>query len=180
MLNNKQIKLVQIAIRKAGIRTKDSDGRYRQLLAQYKQSNRKPVTSCKQLNHSQLEDLLAICESYGWRCPGKAADHFRQKIKKSTYSTGIASFAQRHAIKEMAGDLGWNELQLNGMLRRMTGKITSITELKTGQAYKVIEAMKAMLSRQMGVSYSNVNEIKKDFEGAKDGKKEVKTAAAGG
>lgn len=179
-LSSKQIRLVQIATRKAGIRTKDHDGRYYLLLAQYKQSNGKPVTSCKQLTHHNLEDLLAICESFGWQCPGKAKDHFRQKIKKSTYSTGLASFAQKHAISKMADDLGWNELQLNGMLKRMTDRITSITELKTGQAYKVIEAMKAMLSRQTGISYSNVNEIKEDFEGATDGKKKDKTTTATG
>ena len=74
MLNNSQIKLVQVAVRAAGLRGKGFDGRYRLLLGQYHQPNGQPVTSCKQLNNWQIDDLLAICESHGWRCPGKADD----------------------------------------------------------------------------------------------------------
>ncbi|MCK4958056.1 MAG: DUF1018 domain-containing protein [Planctomycetes bacterium] len=170
MLNNQQIKLIQTAIRKAGLRGKGFDGRYRMLLAQYKQSGGSPVTSCKQLNGFQLVDLLAICESYGWQCPGKEPGHFR---KKAAAQENTASYGQQEAIRHLAGDLGWNDLQLNGMVKKMTGgKVSAISVLTPGQAYKLIEALKAILSRSTGKQYSSLNEIKDDFrkEPAKDGK----------
>lgn len=166
MLNGSQIKLVQTAVRAAGLRTKQFEGRYRFLLSHYIQPNRSPVTSCKQLNNSQLEDLLAICESLGWRMPGKPENYFRLKVAtKSQY----ASFAQQQALKHLAGDLGWNDIQLEGMLKRMTGGFaTNVSGLTPGHAYNIIEALKAMLGREKGVSYSNLKEVQEDME-VKDG-----------
>jgi len=169
MLNKGQIKLVQTAVRTAGFRGKGFDGRYRLLLGQYKQPTGKPVTSCKQLNNSQLEDLLAICEAHGWRMPNKPEDYFRQKVKSSEE---YASYAQREAIKHLAGDLGWNERQLAGFIERMTnGQTRNLVALKPHQAYKIIEALKAMFSRESGRQYSTLNEIQQDME-AKDGKEQ--------
>lgn len=167
MLNSLQIKLVQTAVRAAGLRTKRFDGRYRMLLAQYKQSNGRPVKSCKQLNNSQLDDLLAICEAHGWRLPGKPDNHYRFKVATQL---SIASFAQQSAVKHLAGDLGWNDVQLTGMLRRMTGGfVTNVAALSPAQAYNIIEALKAILSRENNKQYSNLEEIQEDME-AKDGK----------
>ena len=60
-MTKKQIIIVQMAARGAGLRSKAGDKRYRLLLAQYKQSpSGKPVTSCKQLNNSQVTDFLAV------------------------------------------------------------------------------------------------------------------------
>jgi len=177
MLNNQQIKLVQTAIKAAGLRSKLFEGRYRLLLGQYKQSDGKPVKSCKQLNGHQLEDLLAICEAHGWRMPDKPANYFRLKIA-SQYS--IASFAQQEAVKKLAGDLGWNDNQLGGMLKRMTnGFATNINALTPAQAYKVIEALKAMLGRERGKHYSNLKEIQQDLE-VTDGQKksQIRQAAS--
>ena len=162
MLNNRQIKLVQKAVRTAGIRKPKDDRRYRLLLAQYKRPNGSPVKSCKQLNNSQLDDLLALCESLGWRMPGKAEDHFRRKV--ATQET-VASFAQQVAIKHLAGDFGWNNGQLGGMLKRMTGGFaTSASALTPAQAHNVIEALKAMLSRERGTRYTTLKQIKDDME----------------
>ena len=169
MLNNQQIKLIQTAIRAAGLRTKHFDGQYRLLLRQYLQPNGKPVTSCKQLNNSQLEDLLAICEAHGWRMPGKPENFYR--FKRATESD-IASFAQQSAIKKLGGDLGWNDAQLGGMLKRMTGGFaTAVTALSPGQAYKIIEALKAILTRDTGKSYSTLKEVQEDMEVVTDGQK---------
>ncbi len=178
MLNSQQIKLIQTAVRAAGLRTKQFEGRYRMLLGQYKQSSGSPVTSCKQLTNPQLEDLLAICEGLGWRMPGKPDNYFRFKVAtESEY----ASFAQQEAIKHLAGDLGWDDRQLEGMLKRMTGGFaTNISGLTPGQAYNIIEALKAMLGRERGTSYSNLSEVQEDMdrvpeavhgEVAKDGQK---------
>jgi len=155
-MNTDQIKLVQIAVKAAGIRLGPADERYYLLLRNYKQPNGSPVTSCKQLNNSQLEDILAICESQGWRMPGKPQDFFRRKVAASS---DFASYAQQEGIKLLAGDLGWNEFQLGGMLKRMTGRACCISDLKPGEAYKVIEALKAMLERKTGETYKNLNEI---------------------
>ena len=160
-INNRQIRLLQIAVKKAGLRSKNFDGRYRLLLGQYKQSNGRPVTSSVQLNSYQLEDLLAICESYGWQCPGKDANHFR---KKAAASGKVASTAQQQAIEHLGRDLGWNEYDLGGMINRMTGgKSSSVVTLAPRQAYNIIEALKAILSRKAGKKYNKLNEIKDDF-----------------
>ena len=171
MLSNSQIKLVQTAVRAAGIRTKNADGRYYFLLAQYKDPCGRPVMSCKGLNNMQLTDLLAICESLGWRMPGAAEDHFRRKAAE-TY--GRASYAQQAAIDHLRGDLGWGPQQLEGFCSRMTGgRVTSAARLSAHQAYIVIEGLKAIVGRAAGKQYGNLTEIQRDMEAAKDGKKQT-------
>lgn len=172
MLDKQQIKLVQTAVRAAGIRSKRFEGRYRLLLGQYRTGSGAPVRTCKDLTNSQLDDLLAICESLGWRHPDKEADHYRKKVNE-TALTRYASYAQKEAIKHLAGDLGWNEVRLKGMIRRMTnGAVESVTELKRNPAFKIIEALKAILSRQTGKSYSNLNQIREEMEAVTDGKEQ--------
>jgi len=166
MLNKQQIKLLQTAVRAAGLRGKNTDGRYRLLLGQYKRPNGRPATSCKHLNNSQLEDMLALCEAHGWQMPGKPADFFRSKI---AVHYDVATFAQQSAIKNLAGDLGWNDNQLGGMLKRATnGEVTNVCSLTPKQAYKTIEALKAILGRTRGKHYSNLKQIQEDME-VKDG-----------
>jgi hypothetical protein len=162
MLTKQQIKLIQTAVRAAGLRTPRGDGRYRLMLCQYKQPNGQPVTSCKQLNHAQLEDLLAICEAYGWRMPGKEDTFYRMKRARAE---SVASFAQQSAIKHLAGDLGWYDYQLEGMLKRMTGGfVMNVAGLNPAQAYDVIEALKTMVGRQTGKQYNNLKEVQQDME----------------
>jgi hypothetical protein len=162
MLNKLQIMLIQMAVKQAGIRLPKEDGRYRLLLAQYKQPSGRPVTSCKQLNNSQLEDLLAICEAHGWRMPGKPEDYFRKKVMlQGDYS----SFAQQEAIKHLAGDLGWSIPQVNGLINKMTGgQVLCITNLLPKQAWAVIEALKAILGRQTKKTYNSLSQVKNDME----------------
>jgi len=168
MLNNSQIRLVQTAVRAAGLRGKGFEGRYRLLLGQYMQPNGRPVTSCKQLNNYQLDDLLAICEAHGWRMPGKEENYYRDKIVRHS---GVASFAQQSAIKHLAGDLGWGDHQLAGFLKRMTGGfVTSVAGLSPSQAYNIIEALKIIIGREQGKRYIDLKEIQKDMEVARDGK----------
>jgi len=100
MLNKPQIKLVQTAIRKAGLRGSGAEGRYRFLLSRYLQPNGTPVTSCKQLDNRQLDDLMAICEAQGFRHPDKPADFYRTKLAGRDE---LASFAQQAAIQHLAG-----------------------------------------------------------------------------
>jgi len=162
MLTKQQIKMIQTAVRAAGLRSSEFEGRYRLLLGQYLQPNGEAVTSCKQLNHGQLEDMLAICEAYGWRMPGKEANHFRLKRANKE---NVASFAQQAAIEYLAGDLGWNELQLGGLLKRLTnGFAEAVVALSPGQAYNVIEALKSMIGRRAGKQYNNLKEVQADME----------------
>jgi Bacteriophage Mu, GemA protein len=168
-LNYKQIKLVQVATRAAGLRDKTGDGRYRMLLANYKQSNGEAVTSCPQLNNWQLDDLLAICESLGWQYPGQRRAYYRNRSKTQG---NTASFAQQSAIAYLSGDLGWNDSQLSGMVRRQTAdRIEHVQQLRADEAHGLIEALKNILSRETGKSYKNLTEVQQDME-ATDGTKQ--------
>lgn len=159
MLNKQQIKLVQTAVRAAGIRTGGQDGRYRLLLAQYKQSNGKPVTSCKQLSLAQMDDLLAICESLGWRHPKKGENFYRKKIEREIYHGGT-SVAQAEMIKLLAGDLGMTDENLKTFILRMTGQRTdSLLMASQSESWKITEALKAMLSRRDGKQYKTVADV---------------------
>ncbi len=171
MLNNDQIKLVQTAVRKAGIRTATFDGRYRMLLSQYTQPNGHPVTSCKQLNNSQLDDILAICEASGWRMQGKPEDYYRDKVNKS-YE--IASFAQQQAIKYLAADIGVGDNRLSEFIKHQTsGEADSVAALTPKQAYRVIEGFKAIMCKKTGQKLNTLKDIK-DYcdKGATDGKEQ--------
>jgi len=147
------------------LRKPKDDRRYRLLLMQYKQPSAKPVTSCLQLNNSQLEDCLAICESLGFRCPGKPANYFRGKAARAR-GGDISSFAQQSAIKHLAGDMGWSDEQLSRFieLRITGGAVSNIALLSSKQAYAAIEALKAILSRQMGKKYNSLAQVKNDME----------------
>jgi len=153
-----QIRLVQVAVRAAGLRTSAHDGRYRLLLSRYKRSDGQPVASSKDLTNAQLDDLLAICEGLGWRYPGKSETYCRDRARASA-DTHWATDAQREAIGHLAGDLGWTTENLKGMLRRMTQeRADCLTLLTKDDAYAVIEALKAMLSRRDGKPYKTVKD----------------------
>lgn len=151
-----------MAVKEAGIRQSKADGRYRFLLSQYKQPSGCSVKSCKQLNNSQLEDILAICESHGWQMPGKPADYFRKKVESGTDS---ASFAQQEAIRYLAGDLGWDERNLAGFISKMTNERTlHVLSITPVEAWRIIEGLKAILSRKTGKKYNSLAQAKEDME----------------
>ncbi|MFA5553492.1 MAG: phage protein GemA/Gp16 family protein [Phycisphaerae bacterium] len=177
MPNKSQIKLIQIAVKKAGIRATGnaSEGRYRLLLGQYKLSNGRPATSCKQLTNSQVEDLLAICESLGFRHPGKPDDFYRKKSLER--DDAFASYAQQSAVQKLADDLCWSPEHLRNFIYKVTfvdyqGEDACGTNrlalLSPKQAYKVIEGLKAILSRQTGKQYNSMQEAQSDMEVAND------------
>ena len=164
MLNNKQIKLIQTAARAAGLRDGDDDSQYYLVLGQYLQSNRQKVNSCKQLTNYQMDDFLGICESMGWRCPGKTSNYYRLKARDDH-----ASYAQRAAIKRLAEDLGWCMDDLKGFVWRMTNHRTSeLAELFPLEAGEIIEALKDMFGRVAGKHFSTLSEIAEEME-ATDG-----------
>lgn len=170
MLDNNQVRLIQIAVRKAGLRTAAFDGRYRMLLGQYLLPDGKPVTSCKQLNNAQLDDLLAICESMGWRMPGKPEDFYREKINQKD---DMASFGQQAAIKHLAADIGMVfGPHLANFIRHQTNhNADSVAMLSPSQAYKVIEGLKALVQKQTGKKFKTLTEISEHYKGATDGSK---------
>ena len=157
-----------MAARAAGLRGGkfSNDNRYYLLLAQYKQPNGKPVTSCKQLTRNNFEDFLAICESMGWRHPGKASDYYRQKVRQYVGPANFdsCSFAQQACIKAMAGDLGMTDENLKTFFVRMTeNNIDNFACMSNHQAWKITEALKAMLSRQDGTNYKTVADVKSAY-----------------
>ena len=166
-LTPKQVTMLQIAVKAAGIRMPKDDRRYRMLLGQYKKSDGTMVTTCKDLSNEQLGDILAICEANGWRCPGKAEDHFRKKTAESAKaaSDGRISYAEIEAVKCLAGDLGWEKSQIAGMVKRVTKReFDAVAELSSGDAYKLIEALKNMVSRKTGNKYNNLKDVQSDME----------------
>ena len=158
MVTNKQLKLIHIAARQAGLIVKKDDHRYRLLLAHYKGSNGKPARSSKQLNNSQIEDLLAICESMGWDS-GRGDTYFRDK--SAAHGT-FASFAQQAAILHLRSDLGWTADNLKGFICRMTSANKfSVAELASKEASNIIEALKNMFLRSEGLNpNTTLNQIK--------------------
>ncbi len=130
----------------------------------------KPVERFFDTMDRQMDDFLAICESLGWACPGKAANHFRQKNVNNEL---IISTPQMEAILHLKDDLGWNELQLAGMIRRMTGQLhDSVQYIAPQHAHNIIEAMKNMLARKTGKEYGNLQDVQDDMEVEADGEKE--------
>ena len=99
--NPRQIRLLQTAAGAVGLR---QSGQYYLLLAQYLAPDGKPVTSCKQLTNAQIDNFLAICESLGFRHPGKPENFYRNKDARRYEE---ASFAQQAAIRHLAAELGW-------------------------------------------------------------------------
>lgn len=174
MVSNKQLKLIHIAARQAGLIVKKDDRRYRLLLAQYKTRDGGAATTSRQLNNSQIEDLLAICEAMGWDS-GRGATYFRDKV--AAHGT-FASFAQCSAIDKLRGDLGWNANNLKGMIGRMTAySKSSVAELTVRQASNIIEALKNMTLRAKGMSPNTTLAEIKDTEVAHD--KEEQTRKIG-
>jgi len=169
--NAQQVTLLQTAVRAAGLRDGGDEGRYRLLLGQYRGPGGKPVTSCKQLHASQLEDILAICEAMGWRYPGKSASWYRDRVA----SRGLlASFAQQAAINRLKDEMGWDGFDLTGMIKRMTGeRVKFVNQLKPAEAYKMIEAMKEMFGRKVGKKYNKLKDVQRDTEVA-SGEKETR------
>lgn len=165
-LNTKQIRLVKTAARAVGLcgNRYSRDQRYYVLLSQYKRSNSKPVESCKQLTAAQMDDFLVICESMGWRHPGKSETHYRDRASKDVYNGG-GSFAQIEAIKHLAGDLGMTEENLKKFVRRMTRHRTdSLLLASQKEAWVITEAMKAMLSRKDGTNYQTLADVESAYQ----------------
>lgn len=168
-LNKGQIKLIQVAARAARIRTEFGDGRYRLLLANYKKPSGGPCTSCKDLDFDQMEDFLAVCESMGFRMPGKSETYFRDKVAMRQVGDGDrASSAQLAALRHLRDDLGWSDTQFRGMIERMTQGRKSEMNLNRRDAWNLIEAMKAMVMRMTGIKPGNLKQIQESME-ANDG-----------
>lgn len=168
-LKTEQIKLIQTAVRHAGLREQNADGRYRLLLSRYKTKDGAPCQSCKDLSNTQVDDLLAICEGLGWRHPGRPADFYRARARAAKDSRW-ATEAQRAAILHLAGDLGWTQANLGGMLLRMTGHRTDcLTLLTRADGYAVIEALKAILGRKDKTAYKTLTDAEVVYAAADGG-----------
>ncbi len=158
-----QVRSLQIAAKQVGLRSGKDDGRYKLLLMQYKQPTGKPCQSCKELNQTQYEDFMAICESMGFVHYSGDERHYRDK--RESRGDG-KSFAQMEAIKAMATDLGWDAAHLQEFCAKMGG--VPLTYLSGADAGKVIEALKAMLGRRDKTHYARVSDVAGEY--AKVGK----------
>jgi hypothetical protein len=167
MVNNDQIKLIQTAARKAGLRNGSERGRYDLVLGQYLTRTHLPVRSCKELNNWQIDDFLAICESLGWRYPGKSETFCRDRASESKDGK-YASYAQKTAIDHLAGDLGLTggigRDCLATFIARMTKQRTDdINLLSRKEGYIIIQALKAILERNDERTYENCKDIQSNY-----------------
>ncbi|MCE5184959.1 MAG: regulatory protein GemA [Planctomycetaceae bacterium] len=164
MLSKNQIILIQTAARKAGLRNGSRRERYDLVLRQYRNRKGEPVTSCKELTDQQIDDFLAICESLGWRYPGKSETYCRDKAAQSSNHT---SYGQMEAIKHLSGDLGFasgGNSCLAKFISRMThGRCDNTVQLSRREAYNVIEALKAILERRDCKTYHNCTDIQTHY-----------------
>jgi hypothetical protein len=151
MVNNAQLKLIHQAARAAGLIDKTGDQRYRLVLRQYRDRDGRPAASSKQLSNQQIDDLLALCESMGFRLPNRPSHFFRDKAAAGYRHATIPTLA---ALRQLAGDLGWTDAHLANFLRRMArpGESTDLITLPPRLAYVAIEAMKAMFNRTSGMN----------------------------
>jgi len=158
LLNADQIKLIHVAVKAAGM----NNARYRLLLTQYTQANGARVKSCKQMNNRQVDDLLAICESLGWRHPVKPENFYRQKVQRDNHGmSDTPSFAARSAVLHLAEDLGWGKQGLKQMIDRITkGRTDSLSLMTHREIYNLIEASKAMISRLDKKAYKTLTQIR--------------------
>lgn len=155
-----QIRSLQIAARQVGLRCGKDDGRYKLLLMQYKEPHGRGCQSCKELNQTQYEDFMAICESMGFVHFSGDKRHYRDKRD----SRGdCKSFAQLEAIKAMASDLGWDSEHLQAFCVKM-GK-APLTYLSGVDAGKIIEALKAMIGRRDNTHYTRVADVASEYAG---------------
>lgn len=175
-----QIRLIQAAARGAGLRDGNEDRRYYLVLHQFKTWRKSPVESCKDLNNSQIDDFLAICESMGWRYPGKSETFCRDKAAQAKDADHI-SYPQKTAIDHLAGDLGLTggigSDCLKHFISRMTkGRVQDVVMLSRREAYNIIEALKAQLSRNDERKYENCKDIQQQYTEVTHGQ-EVQTPA---
>lgn len=152
MVNNAQLKLIHQAARAAGLIDKTGDQRYRLVLRQYRDRDGRPAASSKQLSNQQIDDLLALCESLGFRLPNRPSHYFRDKAAAGYRQATIPTLA---ALRQLAGDLGWTEAHLANFLRRMArpGETADLAALPPRLAYVAIEAMKAIFNRTSGMDF---------------------------
>jgi hypothetical protein len=170
-LNKGQIQLIQVAVRAAGIRGEVGDKRYRLVLAQYTKPSGGPCTSSKDLDPQQMEDLLALCESMGFRMLGKSATCCRDKVAMRAIDGHRASAGQQAGLRHLYQDLGWHDYQFRGFVDQFTqGRCKSELTLTRQDAWGLTEAMKAMLLRQTGIKAKNLKDIQTSMEAINDGK----------
>jgi len=155
MLNRKQIKLVHVARKAAGL----DEGRYRLLLRQYRDASGRPLESCRQMTNRQMDDFLAVCEAMGWRHPGMPEDYYRRRTAELYPTDDSPSFALREAMRHLAEDLGWGPEGLKKMIDRMTRARTDVVSQMTArEAWAAVEAMKSMLERRDKKTYRTLHE----------------------
>ncbi len=126
-LTRKQLTLVHLAKAQTGI-TEES---YRDLLA-----SRWKVASSKDLSHPQLDELLKVFRSLGFRA--------KRTARPRPNALELASPAQLAFLAKCYDGLGWEPARRVGFNRKMTGRPWPQSR---ADCNKIIEALKAMAQR---------------------------------
>jgi phage gp16-like protein len=126
-----QVKIIQIARRQVGL----DEARYRMLL-----HNVAGVQSCNDLDNPGVEDVMAVMEGLGFATTDRPADYWRTK------SLGLCSERMHYKIRALAGEAGYDA---DGFAQRMSRVgAQGVEDLDGFEAWKVIEALKAIVDRR--------------------------------
>jgi len=126
-LNRQQLALVHLAKAQTGMGEED----YRALL-----SSRWQVTTSKDLTRPQLDELLKVFRSLGWRA--------KRPPRARPNALELAGPAQQMMISKLYDGMGWAPARRVGFNKRTCGAPWPQTR---AQANQIIEALKAMMAR---------------------------------
>jgi hypothetical protein len=121
-----------------GLIVKGDDARYRLLL-----QNLAGVTSAKDLDNRGVEDVMAVFEDMGFQGHPGGPDYWRRKVRERGSLCG-ARMAYR--IRERAAAQRYD---LAAMVRRFSdGRTDDVEQLHPREAWKLIEGLKAICTRE--------------------------------
>lgn len=128
-----QTQLLHIAVKQVGL----NDRQYRMILRTVCE-----VASSTQLDNKQFEQVMAVLEDRGFRLTGKPETWFRDK---AAMQGSTASDRQIALIHKLASHTPYPPQSI--VWRITNHEKHQPEELDGGEAYKVIEALKGILSR---------------------------------
>lgn len=100
--------------------------------------------SSKALSNSGMEQVMAWFESVGYRQPGSEPGYWTAKAAR--YSRYQVTDREIRMIEELAAQQPY---ELAGIIGRLTNhRTTDIQQLSATEAFKVIEALKSIVSRE--------------------------------
>ncbi len=137
-----EYRLLHLAVRQAGL----EEEHYRMILR-----NVAGVESSKELTQVDLENVMAVLEDSGFRHVGKPEDYWRSKVAMR------GSICGERMVKKIEELAAGQKYDLAGLCRRVSeDRVARVDKLRPREAYRLIEALKAIVQRAAGEQTSRV------------------------